>query len=305
LGKREKSKEERRLKGGMIIYNMRKKAKTKKELLAETTDLRTRLEAAEQRSEKAENNRVGREHAEEALMQSEIGRKKVEKALTESEAQVKTLTNKVLLVEERERKRIANELHDGLGQSLNSIKFKVENILQQTNVEKAKTNAESLEIIIPMIQQSIEEVRRIAMDLRPSVLDDLGILATLAWFCREYQKTYPGIHIEKRTDIQEHEVPEILKAVAYRISQEALNNILKHSKANLVSLSLRKTNNTIELTIRDNGQGFDVQEVLSMERSMRGLGLSSMRERAELSGGSFVIESVRERGTVIRASWPI
>ncbi len=100
-------------------------------------------------------------------MQSEIGRKKVENALTESETQVKNLTNKVLLVEERERKRIANELHDGIGQSLNSIKFKVENILQQTNVKKAKTNAESLETIIPMIQQSIEEVRRIAMDLRP------------------------------------------------------------------------------------------------------------------------------------------
>jgi signal transduction histidine kinase len=100
-------------------------------------------------------------------------------------------------------------------------------------------------------------------------------------------------------------VPEFLKAVAYRIAQEALNNILKHSKADLVSLSLRKTNNAIELTIQDNGQGFDVQEVLSMESSMRGLGLSSMRERAELSGGSFVIESARGKGTVIRASWPI
>jgi signal transduction histidine kinase len=285
--------------------NMKKKAKTKKELLADIADLRTRLEAAEQRSEKAENNRIGREHAEEALTQSEIGRKKVEEALTESETQVKILTNKLLLAEERERKRIANELHDGIGQSLNGIKSKVENILQQTSGEKAKTNAESLEIIIPMIQESIEEVRRIAMDLRPSILDDLGILATLAWFCRESQKTFPGVHIEKQTDIQEHEVPEFLKTVAYRISQEALNNIVKHSKANLVHLSLRKKNSTIELTIQDNGQGFDVQEVLSMERSMRGLGLSSMRERAELLGGSFVIESVRGKGTVIRASWPI
>ena len=284
---------------------MRKEAKTKKELLSEIADQRTRLEAAEQGSEKAENNRVEREHAEEALTQSEMGRKKAEEALTESETQVKILTNKLLSVEERERKRIANELHDSLGQSLNSIKFKVEDILQQTNAKRAETNAESLEIIIPLIQQSIEEVRRIAMDLRPSVLDDLGILATLAWFCREFQKIYPGIHIEKQTDIQEHEVPEFLKAVAYRIAQEALNNILKHSKADLVSLSLRKTNHAIELTIQDNGQGFDVQEVLSMESSMRGLGLSSMRERAELSGGSFVIESARGKGTVIRASWPI
>ena len=284
---------------------MKEKAKTKKELLAEIADLRTRLEAAEQRSEKAENNRVGREHAEEALTQSEIGRKKAEEALTESETQVRILTNKLLLVEERERKRIANELHDGLGQSLNCIKFKVENILQETNAKRAKKNAESLEILIPLIQQSIEEVRRIAMDLRPSVLDDLGILATLSWFCREFQKTYPDIHIEKQTDIQEGEVPEILKAVVYRISQEALNNIVKHSKASLVSLSLRKMDNTIELTVQDNGQGFDMAKILSKESSRIGLGLSSMRERAELSTGSFVVESVRGKGTVIRASWPI
>jgi signal transduction histidine kinase len=87
--------------------------------------------------------------------------------------------------------------------------------------------------------------------------------------------------------------------------QEALNNVAKHSKANFILLSLRKTDGTIELTIQDNGQGFDLNEVLSIESSRRGLGLTSMRERAELSGGSFVIESVRGKGTIVRATWPL
>jgi signal transduction histidine kinase len=95
-------------------------------------------------------------------------------------------------------------------------------------------------------------------------------------------------------------VPDPLKAVIYRILQEAMNNVAKHSKANLVSTSLRrKKDGRIELVIEDNGTGFNMESV------KKGLGLGSMRERAELSGGSFDIESVKGKGTVIRASWPI
>ncbi len=277
---------------------MEKDARTKKELLADIADLKTRLEEAEMRAQKANNNRIGREHAEEAL-------KKEENALKESESQVKTLTNKLLLAEERERKRIANELHDGITQSLNGIKFTVEKILSQTDGDKAVTSAQSLEIIMPMLQQSIEEVRRIAMDLRPSILDDLGIVSTLNWFCRECQKSFSSVRIEKQISIEEHEVPDLLKTVIYRISQEAMNNIVKHSKASLVHLSLRKIGGTMELTIQDNGQGFNVEEVLSKESYRRGLGLGTMRERTELSAGSFSIESIREKGTTIRASWSL
>jgi signal transduction histidine kinase len=98
-------------------------------------------------------------------------------------------------------------------------------------------------------------------------------------------------------------VPPSLKIVIYRISQEALNNIVKHSKADQVTLSLRKTGDPIELAIRDNGQGFDLEEALSKGGYERGLGLSSMRERVELTGGSFSIESNKGAGTVIRATW--
>jgi PAS domain S-box-containing protein len=231
-------------------------------------------------------------------------RKLAQEALQQSEEQLRYLSSQLLSAEEKERKRIARELHDGIGQSLTAIKFRVENMLQQMDRGKAKRIAGPLETIIPLIQQSIEESRRIQMDLRPSILDDLGILATLSWFCREFQTTYSGISIEKMIEINEDEVPDSLKTVIYRISQEALNNAAKHSKADLVHLALRKSDGKIELAIRDNGQGFDLNEILPREGSERGLGLTSMRERTELSGGRFEIESILGKGTTIRVSWP-
>jgi len=271
---------------------MKKDTKTKEELLAEIADLRRRLEVLEGLSQKTNNNRVGRERAEEAL-------KKAENALGESESQVTSLTSQLLLAEEKERKRIARELHDGLGQSLSAIAFNIRSTLERVG-DKVKTGFESLEAIMPIIQQSMEEVRRIGMNLRPALLDDLGLLPTIGWFIREYQKTYPSIRVEKQTEIEETQVPDPLKAVIYRILQEAMNNVAKHSKANLVSISLmRKRDDRIELAIEDNGIGFDMKSI------KKGLGLGSMRERAELSGGSFDNESVRGKGTVIRASWPI
>jgi signal transduction histidine kinase len=130
-------------------------------------------------------------------------------------------------------------------------------------------------------------------------------LATLGWFCREYQKIYSHIHIEKEIGLQEDEVSNTLKTVIYRLAQEAMNNVAKHSRADLIHLSLGKKEDRMELVIKDNGMGFDLEEILSPKKSKRGLGLSSMRERTELSGGTFVIETTLGAGTVIRASWPI
>ena len=143
------------------------------------------------------------------------------------------------------------------------------------------------------------------MDLRPSTLDDLGVLATLAWFCREYQKIYSHIHIEKEIGLQEDDISNTLKTVVYRLTQEAMNNIAKHSQADLIRLSLKRMENEIQLVVKDNGMGFDLEKILSSEGSKRGLGLSSMRERTELSGGKFMIESTPGKGTTLKASWPL
>ena len=230
-------------------------------------------------------------------------RKRVEEALRESENRLRSLSGQLLTVQENERKRIAREIHDSIGQSLSAIKFRVESILEQTGKGPAKKMVQPIQTLIPIIQQSIEESRRIQMDLRPSVLDDLGIVVTCSWFCREFQTTFPGIHIEKKIEIEEDEVPQSLKTVIYRIMQEAMNNIAKHSKASAVSVSLKKREGEIDLIIQDNGQGFDIKETFSADGSSRGMGLSSMRERAELSGGSFSMESVPGKGTTIRATW--
>jgi PAS domain S-box-containing protein len=231
-------------------------------------------------------------------------RKQMVETLRESEKRLRFLSSQILSAQENERKRIARELHDGLGQILTAVKFKMEETLRNRGGHPGEADLRSLETLIPRLQEGIEEARRIGMDLRPSILDDLGILATLGWFCREFQKIYSGISLEKQIDIQEKDVPDPLKTVIYRVLQEAMHNIAKHSKADFVSISLKRTGERIELLVRDNGRGFNPQEALSDENPRKGLGLSSMRERTELSSGHFTIESVKGEGTTIRASWP-
>jgi len=245
----------------------------------------------------------GRRQAEESLRRShevlEIRVQERTVKLQESENRLRILSSQLLTIQEKERKRVAQELHDGIGQMLTAIKFRVENTLRQERERKTKAKEESIESIIPMIQDSVEELRRIQMDLRPSILDDLGILATIGWFCREFQKVYPAIRIEKEIEIQEDEVSVPLKTVIYRVMQEAMNNIAKYSQADVVRLSVKKMGNRIEFMIEDDGIGFN------LEKAKRGFGLGSMKERTELSGGTFTVESIKGRGTVIHASWPI
>jgi len=232
-------------------------------------------------------------------------RKKADEALRESEKQLRYLSSQLLSAQESERKRIALELHDGIGQSMSAIKFSVENTIRHREKSTTGEDIQSLKALIPLIQASIEEVRKIGMALRPSTLDDLGILATISWFCREFQTIYSGIRVEKQIEIQEDEMPDTLKTIIYRVLQESLNNVAKHSEADHVSLFLRKTKGGLELAIEDNGVGFDLEDALSVESSKRGLGLASMRERTELSGGSFIIQSTKGEGTVVRALWPV
>jgi PAS domain S-box-containing protein len=221
-----------------------------------------------------------------------------DEVLKESETRLKDLSSKLLAAQEEERNRIAHEIHDALGSLLGGLRFKAENLLGQIG----KNN--DMEDLIRFIQMASDEARRIQSALHPPLLDDLGILATISWFSREFQKTYSGIRIENQINIQENDIPDPVKIVIYRIAQEALNNIAKHSKADLVHFSLRKIDK-IELLIRDNGQGFKLDEKLSLDGSRRGIGLSSMKERTELSGGSFEIESSVGKGTIVRATWPI
>jgi PAS domain S-box-containing protein len=225
-------------------------------------------------------------------------------ALEKANEKLRHLSSKLLSAQEEERKRVAGELHDTIGACLSAVMFKVTDVLRQTE-QNPHTSAEPLRTIIPVVQEGIDECRRIQMDLRPAMLDDIGILATLSWFCRRYQTIYSEIRIEQEIEIKEGDVPPPLKIVLFRVIQETVNNIAKHSHAILVRLSLRKLSDRLELMLQDNGQGFDLEKAHSQESTRRGLGLSSMKERVELSQGFFAIESTEGKGTIIRASWPL
>jgi PAS domain S-box-containing protein len=218
---------------------------------------------------------------------------------------LRNLSSKLMSVQEDERKRVALEVHDVLGSSLIAIKFKAEEAVYHLSKDGTSHMSKLLEALTTLVHDAIKEVRRIQDDLRPPHLDDLGIVATLAWFCRRFETIYSGIEVGQKVTIREEEVPDHLKVAIFRITQEAMNNIAKHAKAESVYLGLRKVNNTIELSIKDNGEGFDPESLPSGALLKKGLGLSSMNERAKFSGGSFSIDSVKGKGTIIRAVWPV
>jgi PAS domain S-box-containing protein len=224
--------------------------------------------------------------------------------LEKANEELRQIPSKLIAVQEEERKRLASELHDSIGQTLAAVKFWVEMLLKLGDGGDGSAVLNHLEQFIPILQRSIEETRCIYMGLRPSMLDSMGLLATLEWLRRECMKLYPERHIELETGVAEKEIPESLKINIFRIVQEALNNAARHSKAEWIDISLRRGGKGIELAISDDGAGMDLELILQTNTA-RSLGLISMRERAELSGGCFSIESAPREGTTIRACWPI
>jgi PAS domain S-box-containing protein len=231
-------------------------------------------------------------------------RHQVERNLKESREALRLLSARLFTIQEEERKRVAQDLHDEVGQSLTAIKFIVERALEGRCTESQHCRRDVLQSAIPVIQKTVEEIRRICMALRPSTLDDLGLIATLRWFIREFQSTYPLIRTELIIDFEESGIPETLKTSIFRIVQEAMNNVAKHAKAGCLTVSLRPGPGDLRLTIRDNGAGFDPWK--QRVRSKRGgFGLASMRERAQYYDGTLVVESAPAKGTEVIAMWPL
>ncbi|OQX26806.1 MAG: hypothetical protein BWK80_08480 [Desulfobacteraceae bacterium IS3] len=249
-----------------------------------------------------------RRRAEETLRKAHD---ELERRVKERTKELELLSSRILNAHEEERKRIAGDLHDGIGQSLSAIKFMVETTLESMKKENTVADISSLESLVPMLQKASEEVRTIVMNLRPSMLDDLGILATVRWFFRQFRSVYACIRLEERINIPENAVPDVLKTIIFRVLQEAMNNIAKHSGADFVRVYLEKTQRSIDLVILDNGRGFDLASLSATAASgetsgglpEKGFGITGMKERTELSGGKFCIESAPGAGTVVRASW--
>ena len=163
---------------------------------------------------------------------------------------------------------------------------------------------EVLHSVIPVLRQTVEETRRICMALRPSTLDDLGLIATLRWFAREFHKAYPHIEIDLDVGLEETEIPDLLKTSIFRIVQESVNNAAKHARADRIEVVLAWHLGEMVLTVKDTGVGFD-PGVRPERSSAGGLGLESMKERAELHDGVLRIDSAPGRGTAVIARWPL
>ena len=239
------------------------------------------------------------------VAQDNTERKRAEEMLRKSASELRLLSSRILEAQESERKRVARELHDGIGQALTGIKFALENGVRRLKETDTAPHFKVLDDIIPLIQATVDETRRIAMGLRPSTLDDIGISETLYWFCQQFESIYKKIRILKLIEVEEDQIPETLKTVIFRVLQESLNNVAKHSGADRVQLSLQQQGNTVKLIVEDNGSGFDSEKPLPQNDTGQGFGLASMRERIELSGGIFTLETAPGQATRICAVWPI
>jgi signal transduction histidine kinase len=227
-----------------------------------------------------------------------------EEALRKSEKELRLLSSQLLTAQENERRRVALDIHDNVSQTLVAMKFRIEHALNES-VDNKSTPSELSRLVVPAVQETIEAVRNIYMRLRPSMLDDLGLAATLTWLRRDFQDTHPDIDTRIDVAVTDSEITDNQKIVIYRVVQEALENVARHSKADQVRVSLDRNNNSLQLTVQDNGTGFRLEEVMSVDDSLRGMGLTGMRERIELIGGTFTIASTAGEGTTIRASLPL
>lgn len=230
---------------------------------------------------------------------------RTEEAPRKTHDELLRLSAQHLTIQENERRRIAADLHDGLGQSLSLAAVSIENISTLLAAGEAEKAAQCLDRLAHKVKNGLDEVRRIAMNLRPATLDSLGILPTLSWHLREIEAACPDIKLERNISVEEVDVPVFLKTSIFRILQEASSNAIKHAGADWIKVSLGKMRGMLELVVEDNGRGFDAADVSSRNQSTKGLGLDSMKERAELYRGTYEMKSAPGKGTRIRVTWPL
>ena len=159
--------------------------------------------------------------------------------------------------------------------------------------------------LISYLADTIKETKRISANLRPLTIDDLGLLATIEWYTRQFCQRYETIRVVCQIDVEEQEIPEEFKIVFYRIMQEALTNVARHSQADAVTIRLAKGASYFEFEVEDNGCGFDTSNVFGAPDRLSGFGLKSMQERAEICGGVLNLRTRPNAGTSVKVSLPI
>lgn len=221
---------------------------------------------------------------------------------SEVEKRLKLLSEKMITIQEIERNRVSCELHDGVGQVLSALKFQIESVIKESlKTSQQRKNDEILSDVLNNIKVAQNDLKRISVDLRPSIIEELGLLMALRWFIAEYQKVYTDINIDLQLDVYESTILDSIKNIIYRIVQESMNNISKYANADTVKIQLTSSEDGLLLRISDNGCGFDVNK--TKNKPCSGLGVNIMEERAVSSGAKFTLSSNVSIGTVIQVFW--
>lgn len=267
--------------------------------------LKSSLRVASQRLERlASANKnlkreiIERHKAERALKESEAHYVQLFRKSLHMEEQLRHLSRQLILAQEEERKRISRELHDEIAQTLVGI-----NVHLASLKVKARLNIKDLLKKIgqtqKLVENSVNTVHRFARELRPTVLDDLGLIPALEAFIKDFSKR-TSIHVRFTAFPGVEQLNSTKRTVIYRVVQSALSNVDKHAHASAVRVSMKKLDDVVRLEIHDNGKSFEIERVLYAKRHRR-LGLLGSRERVEMVGGRFGIKSTPKDGTTISA----
>ena len=235
------------------------------------------------------------------LREAEVRRecKRAEEELRRSREQLRALTGHLQSVKEEERVKIAREVHDDLGQSLTALKLDLA-WLKGRLARDQRALHDKAETMMELIDSTIQTVRRIAAELRPAVLDDLGLAAAIEWQAQDFQNR-TGIRCEVRKTLNDIQLDCDLSTAFFRIFQETLTNVARHAKATDAEISLEEKQNSLILDIKDNGRGITEEEV----HGLNSLGILGMRERALLLGGELRISGAPGKGTTVTVRIPL
>jgi len=215
--------------------------------------------------------------------------------------QMQALGLSVIMAQEEERKRVAREIHDGPAQSLANIVMRAEFCLKLMEKNPALLRDE-LHSLMDLVRMSLQDVRKIIFDLRPMSLDDLGLVPALKRYVKQYIKDY-GIFVEITIMGKEYDLSSSLIIAIFRVIQESMTNVRKYAEATEVVIKIEYLPNKINVVVRDNGKGFQVEKV-TKEKNNKAFGIVGMRERIQLLRGKFEIKSVLGQGTEVILSVP-
>lgn len=223
--------------------------------------------------------------------------------LIEGERRFRTLAKAVWKVQEDERRRLARELHDGLGQNLTALTNQLERLERKLEGDERGELRARLADSVELARLALNETRELSRLLRPTLLDDLGLPVALAWLVRTLGER-TGLRVELTLDPLEERLDPDLETLIFRLTQEALTNVLRHSGVTVAKVVVSHTPGAnIGLQVADQGRGFDVPTVLAAHES--GSGLRGMRDRVELFGGRFELVSAPDEGTLVVAVVPL